>query len=541
MPRLLVLALVLSTSACLFQPTSDPGGADAANDHDAPTVSDAGPDDAAHPTWDATVTDDATRPDAHTTDVWTGDATTEPDMGPPDDAIVRTTAGLVSHYIFADSLNDRVRSNAPLASLQRDNGRAFGYAMFPGNTYDDVLSGEDFALEANVYVDGNGILLQCSGEVFFEVNTAAAGTGAAHHASLSVAFGTKDFTVPDALVRSGRTHIAWVRENMIGRLYIRGALVAAVELPNVDTHGCALGESGQTGRPNIQYESIALYNRALSPGEVAMHALAGPGAVPTVDYELTDLAVRVHARTGVSSSALRSRSVTIVDGSVADVLEGEFALGSKILMRFGDFHGDKGVPGEVVSSRLHLLGPLQTSGAALKVYPMIRVWNDHATWTEATENQLWNSPGAIGSFDRDSHVAEAQVTEHTVLAVDLDVTSLVTEWVDDDHNNNGIQIECDTCGGSVFPAVATSAGRPTFVTISKAARPDPPSAPMVTYDANYSWPDYNSTVEMEVYQGGRLIARVPTNSWAARGDVDNTPLTFIAVDAWGQRSVRVTP
>lgn len=484
----------------------------------------------------------------------TGDAGTgEGDFGPglpTFESGVRSTAGLLAYY--------PVRDDPP--------GELVDYS---GNQRNIRLSSNVVVSDGQISIPGNeavnvpqaaAILEQMQDEFTFEIWVQSNGYAGQSLASIGVneLYSSEDTTeahrpvcLVDCAADSGGVRSTHVIEEMqqfvvtgadgVVSIYVDGSLAGAWQASVADVIGdgdLSFGPNASGREQNVSL--VAVYDRALSAGEVLSHFLVGPNPAPNdeVDAVGSNL-LAVTAEAGLHGGF--PVSVTIRDGSnsVPDRLSVSDTQHGLLILRSGQTATDA----ELVAARLNGVVDVNSRSETgrLSVFRMLAEWNTGADWGERLDGQPWSSPGGASPADRlQLGVVSIGPTRNPPRTFSVDALTAVAAW-EAGEPNYGFMFACDaacafelaaerdwTHGSglrllSLYSATPTALG-PEAPTNFEAV----PTGELVSL----SW---DSDHLVEVWFGGRLRLRTAA-SLVEILSPEATTIEIRSVDQWGRAS-----
>lgn len=443
--------VLLSGVGCITDP---PAGDNAGPGLDA-GLNDAAADDASAS--DGSVSDGAT--DGMDSEV-SPDGGSDMGVEPPPE-FKRSSAGLLLYYRF-------------LASAERieDEGPGGRTTEIPMNA---VLSPEGLTLPTSAFLtvpDSSGLEAELRTAGAFTIETWVTTTDDAFAPVFSfgqftpaqvpandqtldapicvIGCATADNQVRNALARGRATHLVITGEGNSLRVFVDGVLAGTWIVGDPTSIFEDAEPVLELGSFSIArtYGMFAIYNRALSPGEILSHNLVGPRPEPT-DETNVELLALFPSISDDGLYRLSARRTTIIDGGDQSV------LGSVIASE--DQHGlyrqmiDIPPSGTHIYSRLDfrsMRNQLATSGV-LEIWRMRRNWTLEANWADSGPEE-WAAAGASGVMDRGrSPIQTIDVGTNDRAFGQVDVSDLVATVEADPRLNYGLQFTCDGCAVEV--------------------------------------------------------------------------------------------
>lgn len=344
----------------------------------------------------------------------------------------------------------------------------------------------------------------------------------------------------------GLRHIVATSDGAIVRLYVDGYLVGASVEPWTDPFGDTLRWGGDGFDGALEF--LALYDRALTHGEIALHTLVG--ADPQENNARDESGARYYVW---QSEFDRYRAVDALEVTISETESrpGRIELSStqRVLQRLelpAQFPSER-----LVNARLrHLSGELQ-DGSTVDLYPMLTSWTTDAQWDMRDLDSRWGTAGAEGVADRQSQPVASDTISYGALEpgrsyLRFDITENVRSWLageeffgwmfTSDSVVSDPDAELDSYdSGDLF------AGRPSLFLVGAAADvPTAPAAPVVrstlvgTRDVQLDW-DGDAPL-YEVYVDSELYARVRAKSILLVEPPETAELHVAGADHHGQVS-----
>jgi hypothetical protein len=487
------------------------------------------------------------------------------DMGPPtyspSRTPKRTREGLLAYYPFraTDLMQDEsgggrsfdTPDGAAIAqgTLQLPPSRTF---TLPDDTpiRDAVLASQEFTLELWVSVPNTAPARVCS---WNELQIARQNEPDGRFVDLCIygCFQDSAAFVGGAWAITNMQHVVVTGRGDVLQLYVDGALVGAWhDLIAIDDlfMGPSNVEFGSESSP-YQFGLIALYDRALSPGEVLQHHLVGPNPTSTDEVEAADPEAAVLVSDGVLHGDV-SRAVTIEEGN--DRNQGGLSFRPA---RRGLYFAEHDVPesAEVLAARLQMrsFAVTDANNSTFTIAELARPWNTNANWTQTGTGENWQQPGAAGAGDQVSPRLDSfGIAVDDALDLDLEIGERVWSWqqvATDEGPPFGFLMECENC--TVFQPVEESpeiALRPRIVTLlamdperlAEPATPEDIAVNLADDQLRVTWMQQDGDVLHEVYVNGRLQGRTFRSFFEMPFDssAPSPAVVVYAVDLLGRRS-----
>jgi len=215
----------------------------------------------------------------------------------------------------------------------------------------------------------------------------------------------------------------------------------------------------------------------------ALHSSAQPGL-----YEVTfqqDVSPSGYA--GTTDTLLDFYNPTRNEGGRADVAV-TFDDKQRALLRF-DLSDHLPAGARVLTATLTLQVRSRTASTAigLRAYQVLQSWQEaSATWLEAESGRVWlGGSGCEGVSRSAAPVVDTAVNLASGAQLDLDVTSVVQDWVDAPSDNHGLILVGYQVGGRVTYAFVSSEyvtllSRPRLVVLYEGAPPLATPTPTLT-------------------------------------------------------------
>ncbi|MHC4714722.1 MAG: putative Ig domain-containing protein [Planctomycetota bacterium] len=170
----------------------------------------------------------------------------------------------------------------------------------------------------------------------------------------------------------------------------------------------------------------------------------------------------------------------------------------------------------------------------VRVYRIITPWVvDEATYIIATSSTSWGVPGLEAGVDYDATIIDTSATVTGPMWVDLDIASLVQDWVDGTYANEGVLLRC-YLGHHIYTRMAdysTQADRPKLVVNYTSGGPAPLDITTTSLADGQIGIAYSETLQATggvtpyswAVVSGSLPAGLSLNS--STGEISGTPTT----------------
>lgn len=487
------------------------------------------------------------------------------DMGTTSRQPWRTTDGLVLYYPFRDDTQITDEAGSRSAGFPQfvtvENRRLvvpYNYSFVvprSGTLSETLASSNAFTIE--IWLEVSGVPDNAKAITWGNFEIGLAGNFNSQYSAICLTQCETDAIQTDSVVVNGRmNHIVVTYDDGVMRLYSDGAHVGAWTGINGPADLLGVNDLGvSNGLLDAEFGLIAIYDRALSPGEIINHKNLGWD--PTVDDEVAQPDLdSVALDTQGFRDQIGVREFSIGDG--ADTTPGLDVDASN--RRHALLYIEHAFPegSEVLATQLMVRSYLSDDAGTASVFALEKDWGAGVTWNQTGRaGQQWEAGGATGPSDRTVELASQVVDTSVGLDVLLDVTELSTAWQLGTDANYGFLFTCEGC--KVFSESRDdhrSAFRSKLVSWLSLPRPNTsperPAAPVVngssiTNDVlNVTWDEPSSYVFHEIYVDGWLWTRSNKSFGEAALWTDSltpTKVEVVAVDLWGRRSdfVDATP
>ena len=141
---------------------------------------------------------------------------------------------------------------------------------------------------------------------------------------------------------------------------------------------------------------------------------------------------------------------------------------------------------------LYAVNRTNNAPLSLHAYPLRTDWSERiATWTNASIDDLWQTPGAYGPADRGPLAAAASLNTINLWA-SFDVTSLAQAWIDGAAPNYGVVLESEHTANAAYdfassemPPAQQALYRPELIisywNVTPTSTPTPTPTPTPTF------------------------------------------------------------
>jgi hypothetical protein len=318
------------------------------------------------------------------------------------------------------------------------------------------------------------------------------------------------------------------------RIYVDGILIEALSgttalidaLIGIDN--IIIGESSGYAK----YDTVAIYGRALTPAEVAMHAIAEPD--PLVAPRQQSLWVEHFQESPTIDQMLHAADQLTFNPN--DERNGlYFDLGFEDANALIRFHVDQArlpdAPQHYAQARFST-APRPEGEWSLEFFPMLQPWvPSQTTWVNFAQDQPWSVEGGIGDVGpslgkyEDSGNGNTHPRKYFV-----DVTDVLNDWKSDD---NGLLLQTINGRGDV-----STTRHPPALTVLGLSEPPVWTAPTVQRRASNTNCQFTPEglpdgVKMEVWREEHLIGVTSGVSLEVPDCVDFNQFSVSFIDLWG--------